>query len=531
MNKTILCFLCVAFFAITASAQTKAPTWGKDVQCIIYSHCSTCHNSNGIAPFSLITYQDAFINRVGIRNDVSIHKMPPYLPNTNYQHYTDMRVLSPQEINTIVAWVDSGSPQGDTTNLLPPPTFSAGPLITHPDITARIPTFTVPASGADLYQCFVITGPQDTAAYIKTLEVIPGTTAAVHHVLVYQDTAYTVKRLDSLSTTGPGYTNFGGTGSPTSTLIGAWVPGSGVDSMPNGMGIKLNAGARLILQIHYPVTAQGLIDSTRINIQFTNTSPIRTVDVNAALAYYLNLQNGPLVIPIDSTRTFYEKYRVPVDVTVLGVAPHAHLVCEKMQSFAVTPAGDTIHLIDIPKWDFHWQGGHMFQKPIKIPAGSELYGWGYYDNTLNNPESPRPLRTVTAGEATTNEMLLFFFWYLPYRSGDENIIIDTTTYKPTYMGCVSNWLPDSTSATGITNPVIGSNFMFYPNPAQTAIHFNSSNQVNAISLLDVTGKTVIDFAAPGNRGQLPVSTLVNGLYFIKVQNTDGTVETLRFIKY
>jgi hypothetical protein len=466
---------------------------------------------------------------VNIKYYVSNLLMPPYLPNTNYQHYADMRTLTTQEINTIVAWVDSGAPLGDTAQVLPQPSYPpTAPVISNPDLSGQIPTFTVPNTGADLYQCFVITGPVDTTRYIKTIEVIPGNPNAVHHVLVFEDTAYSVVAADSAAA-GPGYTNFGGTGSPTSLLIGAWVPGAGVDSMPSDMGIKISKGMRIIIQVHYPVTAQGLTDSTKVNFQYTSSNSVRNVSVNSVLNYLHNMTDGPLVIPADSVKTFHEQYTVPADVSILSIAPHAHLVCTQMTSFAVTPANDTIPLIEINRWDFHWQGAHPFQKPIKVPAGSVLHGIAKYDNTYNNPEVPQPLATVRAGEATTDEMMLFFFWYLPYQTGDENIIVDTVSHQAHYMNCVVTWEPDTNTATGI-KPLAVNSSVIYPNPVLDILYYQSNVDITGISIIDITGQTIRQIGTSGTDGQIPVSDLSSGLYFIKLQSANGATQTLRFTR-
>jgi len=514
-----------------ASAQTTTvPTWSSDVACIIYSHCSSCHNPTSIAPFSLLTYNDALSERVNIKYYVSNKLMPPYLPSTSYQHYTDMRTLTDQEINTLVAWADAGGPLGDTTHVLPQPVFTTSVQLTHPDLTARIPYYTVPNTGNDLYRDFVLTpNGFDTTRFIKSIEVIPGNRNAVHHVLVYEDTAYSVVAADSADPQ-PGYTNFGGTGSRTSNLLYVWVPGEKADSMPSNMGMKFTKGSRIIIQIHYPVTAQGMSDSTRVNIQFTSSNAVRNVSVTPVLNYVTNMTDGPLRIPADSVKTFHEKYRVPVDVSLLSISPHAHLVCTQMKSFAVTPAGDTIPLIDIPRWDFHWQGAHSFQRPIKIPAGSYLYGEGVYDNTYNNPDVPQPLATVTAGEATSNEMLIFFMWYTPYISGDENIIVDTASHDPHYMGCVTSWVADTTSSTGISHVSAAGDLNIYPNPAQSILHYHSSTELTEITIIDIAGKVVEQLSVSGTDGQIPLGNMVDGLYFVRIQDKSGTVQILRFTK-
>ena len=36
-----------------------APTFNKDIAPILYENCATCHRPGEVAPFSLLTYQDA----------------------------------------------------------------------------------------------------------------------------------------------------------------------------------------------------------------------------------------------------------------------------------------------------------------------------------------------------------------------------------------------------------------------------------------------------------------------------------------
>jgi hypothetical protein len=201
--------------------------------------------------------------------------------------------------------------------------------------------------------------------------------------------------------------------------------------MPSGMGIKLTANANLVLQIHYPTGSQGLSDSTRILLKFDDgTSSIRSVSISPILNHGNGngtnggITNGPLFIPANSVKTFYSAYKIPaIDVTTLNVGPHMHLIGKNVKAYAVTPSNDTIPLIKIDNWDFHWQGNYNFKNLIRIPANSYLYGEATYDNTINNPHNPsNPPIDVIKGEGTTNEMMLIYFSYLPYQAGDENII-------------------------------------------------------------------------------------------------------------
>ena len=275
------------------------------------------------------------------------------------------------------------------------------------------------------------------------------------------------------------------------------------------------------------MTAQGLLDSTRVNILFDTASNLRNVNVTPLLNHVISMTDGPLTIPADSVRTFHEVVQINSDLTLVSIAPHAHLVCVAMKAFAVTPAGDTIPLIDIPRWDFHWQGGHSFQRPIKLPAGSILHGIAKYDNSYNNPDAPQPLATVNVGEATTNEMMLFFLSFLPYQTGDENIIVDTASHEAHYMNCTSSY--QSLPSTGIIEPG-AEGFSIFPNPSRSLLNYSSETEISAICITDLTGKTIKQIAASDTQGQISVSDIASGIYFIRMQNRNGESRARKFIK-
>ncbi len=75
MRKLILSSLLLFIFVFD---KAQSPTWSGDVACLLYTHCTACHHDNGIAPFSLTTYNDAFTHMAVISSDVNNHIMPPY---------------------------------------------------------------------------------------------------------------------------------------------------------------------------------------------------------------------------------------------------------------------------------------------------------------------------------------------------------------------------------------------------------------------------------------------------------------------
>lgn len=285
------------------------------------------------------------------------------------------------------------------------------------------------------------------------------------------------------------------------------------------MGSKLPANADIVVQIHYPYGSTGQVDSTKINFEFSDT-PTREVKAVPFINHVISITNGPLHIPADSVKTFYAQQTIPVELTLLSISPHAHLICEYMKAFAVTPNGDTIKFVEIPNWDFHWQGAYFFPQPIRLPAGSTIYGEARYNNTISNPNNPNfPAQAVNVGEATTDEMLIFYFTYLPYQSGDENIMVDEPgSHQPHYQDC-------ATGAIGINEKEASSGkVIIVPNPSSenTTIYYHDGTIVS-YELMDMQGRVIANNQTKnaGHAIQLQTNTLAKGSYFIRVFSEDG----------
>lgn len=416
------------------AAWAQTPDWATKVAPILYNHCTPCHHNGGIAPFPLISYDSAVNHAADIRTDVSTKKMPPWPPDPTYARLAHERLLSDADINTIVNWVNGGKPAGNLALAPPPPTYSAhGTIPGTPDLVVKIPTYTSTAASGDVYQCFVIPSGLPASSYIKSFEAVPGNPKCVHHVLVFADTTGTCAALDA-AYPGPGYPDFGGVGSSNASMVGVWVPGSDPMSYPPGFGLRIPAHADIVVQVHYPAGTAGLVDSTEVHFFFAPSAGIREVFMEPILYHGDslgpgNMTDGPLVIPANTVKTFHERYSpIPVDMTMLGVFPHMHLLGQSIESYVVhpAPASDTDKFIRINKWDFHWQGFYMLRQLKKVPALSNVYARATYDNTTANASNPsHPPVTVTAGENTTNEMMIVFFVFTLYQTGDENIIADS----------------------------------------------------------------------------------------------------------
>jgi hypothetical protein len=227
---------------------------------------------------------------------------------------------------------------------------------------------------------------------------------------------------------------------------------------------------------------------------------------------HFDLNEGQLIIPTNQETTFTSDYDIPniVDVTLLDVSPHMHLLGKSISAWAVTPTNQTIPLIEIEDWDFHWQGFYDFRNPIRIPMGSTLMGSATYDNTSANPNNPNdPLQVVTAGESTTEEMMLIFFSWTYYAPGDESIVIDNSTHESHIC---------ETQVVGV-DAEFENEFAVYPNPASNMFRIEVDENIQRITISDMLGRNVL---SPLISKSIDVSILTTGLYTLTVEGESST---------
>jgi hypothetical protein len=392
------------FFSATA------PTYSHDVAPLLYRRCVSCHREGGVAPFPLLLYQEAAKRAKLIATVTSKRYMPPWLPSApRFQH--EMR-LSEVEIALLAQWAAAGAPQGDPHETPPPPKFAAGWQLGKPDLEAQMPAaFEVPADGPDLYQCFVIPEPAPKNHWVRALDIQPGNTKVVHHVILFQDTSRTVRNRD----TGAGYACFGTPGFLPARGLGGWTPGALPFQMPVDIPELFHGASDLVLQIHYHPTGKPETDRTRIALYFTLQPPRRRV-LDIPLG-----SNRIDIPPGNATYKVTDHFTIPVDVDALAIVPHAHYVCKSMYAYAVLPDGTRRTLLRIPDWNFNWQQQYRYAAPIRLPEDTSVEMEFTYDNSAANPRNPNhPPKRITWGPATTDEMAGLHLEVVPVRSEDTD---------------------------------------------------------------------------------------------------------------
>src|SRR5665213_1652986 len=176
------------------AAAVAAPTFTKDIAPIVQQKCETCHRAEGMAPFSLATYEDArpYLKSIGQR--VGTHQMPPWNidKTVGIQSFKNDRSLSDDQINTILKWVNNGGPKGDMKDM---PAALAWPegqgwqeesKWGKPDLVVTSPAWTVPAEGQDAWWRPAVPTGLTEARWVRAIEIRPTTVQmrkVTHHAL------------------------------------------------------------------------------------------------------------------------------------------------------------------------------------------------------------------------------------------------------------------------------------------------------------------------------------------------------------
>lgn len=505
-------YILLALLIIWSSTKAQVPTWSDTIANILYTNCTSCHRAGGIGPFELMTYTDAVSWSPGIVTAINSKQMPPWKADPNYRHFNGERVLSQTEITKINDWVANGSPSGNLATAPTPPVYAVGSQMPVIDKTLTIPTFTV-SQNTDQYRSFVIPSGSSVGKYLNQVEFLPGNNAIVHHILLYYDPSIISYNLDQADPL-PGFASNGTIPlSPNAVTIGAWAPGAGIYELPPNFGHLVPANAYYVIEVHYAPGSNGLSDSTQVNIKYATTTPVRQVYVDPVLEYFTGMTDGPLFIPANTIRTFHEVfYNNIANISLFSIFPHMHKIGVSFEVKA-TSATDTIPLISIPQWDFHWQGFYQFQQVLKIPKFHTFRGEATYDNTAGNPNNPNnPPIDVSAGENTTDEMMIGYIAYAIYQNGDENIVLD------------------SSIITGFNNPEMQEKlFSITPNPANENLalsYLMSANTSATIEVIDLQGKVQLSVNTKTilglNKYDLNTANLANGIYVVRIVSSQKT---------
>jgi peroxiredoxin len=350
----------------------KEITYSRQVARIIQNRCQECHRPGEIGPFSLLTFEDAEKRTSRIREALLEERMPPWHADPRFGHFLNDRRLSRDERDTLLAWIDAGAPKGDDKDLPPPRTFVQGWKIGQPDqVFSMAKEYKVQATGVLDYQRFYVDPGFKEDVWVQAAECRPGNRKVVHHILVY---ILAPGRRDP-------YEPDGG----AATLVG-WAPGDMPVYYASDMARKIPAGSRLCFEVHYTPDGTEQTDRSSVGIILAKKPPVHAVDMNILANMLFRIPPQAADYRGQLTFTF------PEDALVLGFMPHMHLRGTSARYELTYPDGRKETILSVPDYDFGWQSGYRFEKPLEIPRAPGSPGSATGTTRPTTPATPTPAR-------------------------------------------------------------------------------------------------------------------------------------------
>jgi peroxiredoxin len=376
-------------------------TFSKDVSRILQNRCQECHRPNQIGPMALLTYDDVASWSETIREVIEDRRMPPWHADPKHGKFQNNRSLTQAERDTLLGWIKQGCPQGDPKDLPPAREFVEGWRIGKPDqVFTMNKEFHVPAEmkGGVPYQEFVVQTNFTEDMWVRAAEAKPGNRAVVHHIIVYVfDPSKGRERTDD--------------GIGNGFLVG-FAPGDMPLMLGPGEAKKIPKGSVFVFQLHYTPNGTAQTDRSSVGLIFAKEPPKEMVKTRSIAQRNFAIPAGADNHEVVSSTTFRQ------DAELLSLMPHMHLRGKCFENRVVFPDGKTDTLLSVPHFDFNWQSNYRLEKPLKLPAGTRIECTAHYDNSKNNPNNPDPMKKVSWGDQTWDEMMIGFVDYRYTGSGE-----------------------------------------------------------------------------------------------------------------
>lgn len=395
-------------------------TWWGDVQPIVAAKCLLCHaeppqfgaprpfvdyeHTQGQHPTENAPLYDIMAARINAQNQ----RMPP----------PSQPQLTDEERRIITRWAEIGAPEGDRpvvrdggTN---PPGRDGGVVNPNPDggtmqrpvtrtidILATNPNSTdpydLPARNTN-YVCWAMTIPPGNGnqEYMFRFEHLIDNTAHTHHTLLFKNTGSPEQE----------GVPFGcqETIQQNRTMIAGWAPGRTAEELPPGVGVPIQPGDQLVMQVHYDSVGPNQTDQSGVRVYFTDAPNLQEAGMLWCGRVWFNPLNGA-----NESRT--HTWTVNHQMHAFAVFPHMHQVGTAIKlEVQRQGSGGWTSLVDIPAWDFNDQPN------VGIDPAEQLIMPGDRLRTTCNWNTQG--RSVSFGEGSNDEMCFNFVYHYPKISNE-----------------------------------------------------------------------------------------------------------------
>ena len=391
---------------------SAAVTWYRDVLPIVQDNCLRCHTDDGVAQVDFSTYEGAapYAGLMAAWTEAAV--MPPPVADPACRPYVghDRMVLSDEQRALFAAWSELGAPAGAPADAPPAPEEDDSLHLADPDLLLPMSfahTVDTEADGNE-YRCFLLDLDVEEGFYITAFDVLVGDPRVAHHALLFRDTG------------GDAGVDYGATDPENGfdcrdplmeddwEFLHAWAPGMPATVFPDGVGLRVEEGDQLVLQMHY-------FDEVGLGASDLTTYALQTAS---------SVDDGVLMYPVGPdrftlpageaawTETLSFENTYPVTLTVYGAFPHMHWLGTSYRAWLDKSDGTEECMVAGETWDFENQVTYLFEDPLTFAPGDILNLQCTWDNSAANPNQHySPPQDISYGEGTNQEMCYFLMYF------------------------------------------------------------------------------------------------------------------------
>jgi len=326
---------------------TSKYTYNEDVFPILRERCGRCHVEDGVAPMSLMTYQEAFPWGESVRAEVIAKHMPPWHAEESAVRFKNQPTMTPIETDKFLVWVSGGSPQGNLQHMPPRVALHNDWAIGKPDLVLPLDEITLDADTNEVTKEFTVATRSTETSWVRAVDLLPGTPAIVRDAIV---------SMKSHPSTSPSHL-------AEADVLAAWIPGEDpIDA--DGGAFRLPPRAELTVRVHYRKTfgysGRAMKDQSTVGLYL---APEPTNEIER-----LTVESGPAKTagnPVSFSAV------VDQDLKALAVRPDPSLSNVGLEVDTVTAAGVRTPLIRLAVRP-NWPRRYWFEQPVTLRKGTRI---------------------------------------------------------------------------------------------------------------------------------------------------------------
>ncbi len=390
------------------AAEMSQVTFTRDIAPILQRSCVRCHRPGGVAPMSLVEYEDVqphamrIMRRTGIRDRMGA--MPPWYveKDIGIQHFKDDPSLSTEEIAAIASWARSGTPMGDPADMPAPLVFddAVGWTLGEPDLIVSTEEFLVKSDAPDWWGDIqsVPTGLTEDR-YVASVEVreindvgenSPSDRETVGGLYVFHHMVYSTRVLDDPTARGVTWpVHEVGRNADIFDPEGARLLKAGSSLVSNSTHVHSNGtDTRAHLEVGFrfhPKEYEPKYRSANFFLGSGSDIDIKAGEKDQELHAYTVLQRHTKIVTFE---------------------PHLHAPGDRMCLEAIW--GFNVETLSCVGYDHNWVRGYTFEDDYQplLPKGTILHIIGYMDNTDQNRNIPDARNWQGAGNRSVANMFI-----------------------------------------------------------------------------------------------------------------------------